>query len=196
MLVGGSGVFLTITTLVIHLTNLGDSSACNPTKPATIIKHIQPNHTQHTRRTPITTNTTINYAKLADDAADTYTSARDALNRAITARARLTDPQTSWDAALAVNATKSWLQFATLKVIEKAEWISEELTEEAFFTTTLTPSRVRTIVSDWRKEGYVEALPKRAKTSTGRTAQLNRLTTQGRELVAVLREINRKANQQ
>lgn len=112
------------------------------------------------------------------------------------ARARFTDPQTSWDAALAVNATKSWLQFATLKVIEKAEWISEELTEEAFFTTTLTPSRVRTIVSDWRKEGYVEALPKRAKTSTGRTAQLNRLTTQGRELVAVLREINRKANQQ
>lgn len=32
----------------------------------------------------MTTNTTINYAKLADDAADTYTSARDALNRAIT----------------------------------------------------------------------------------------------------------------
>lgn len=31
----------------------------------------------------MTTNTTINYAKLADDAADTYTSARDALNRAI-----------------------------------------------------------------------------------------------------------------
>lgn len=30
----------------------------------------------------MTTNTTINYAKLADDAADTYTSARDALNRA------------------------------------------------------------------------------------------------------------------
>lgn len=48
----------------------------------------------------------------------------------------------------------------------------------------------------WKKQGYVEALPKRAKTSTGRTAQLNRLTTQGRELVAVLREINRKANQQ
>jgi hypothetical protein len=112
------------------------------------------------------------------------------------ARARFTDPQTSWDAALAVNATKSWLQFATLKVIEKAEWISEELTEEAFFTTTLTPSRVRTIVSDWRKEGYVEALPKRAKTSTGRTAQLHQLTPKGRELVAVLREINRKANQQ
>ena len=112
------------------------------------------------------------------------------------ARARFPDPQTSWDAALAVNATKSWLQFATLKVIEKAEWISEELTEEAFFTTTLTPSRVRTIVSDWRKEGYVEALPKRAKTSTGRTAQLHQLTPKGRELVAVLREINRKANQQ
>ena len=111
------------------------------------------------------------------------------------ARARLTDPQTSWDAALAVNATKSWLQFATLKVIEKAEWISEELTDEAFFTA-LTPSRARTIVSDWKKQGYVEELPKRAKTSTGRTAQLNRLTTQGRELVAVLREINRKANQQ
>lgn len=31
----------------------------------------------------MTTNTTINYAKLADDAADTYTSARDALNCAI-----------------------------------------------------------------------------------------------------------------
>lgn len=31
----------------------------------------------------MTTNTTINYAKLADDAADTYTSARDALNYAI-----------------------------------------------------------------------------------------------------------------
>lgn len=31
----------------------------------------------------MTTNTAINYAKLADDAADTYTSARDALNRAI-----------------------------------------------------------------------------------------------------------------
>lgn len=31
----------------------------------------------------MTTNTTINYAKLADDAADTYTSARDALNRAM-----------------------------------------------------------------------------------------------------------------
>ena len=31
----------------------------------------------------MTPNTTINYAKLADDAADTYTSARDALNRAI-----------------------------------------------------------------------------------------------------------------
>lgn len=31
----------------------------------------------------MTTNTTINYAKLADDAADTYTSARDALNRVI-----------------------------------------------------------------------------------------------------------------
>jgi hypothetical protein len=30
----------------------------------------------------MTTNTTINYAKLADAAADTYTSARDALNRA------------------------------------------------------------------------------------------------------------------
>ncbi len=30
----------------------------------------------------MTTNTIINYAKLADDAADTYTSARDALNRA------------------------------------------------------------------------------------------------------------------
>ena len=31
----------------------------------------------------MTTNTTINYTRLADDAADTYTSARDALNRAI-----------------------------------------------------------------------------------------------------------------
>ena len=31
----------------------------------------------------MTTNTTINYAKLADDAADTYTSARDALNCAM-----------------------------------------------------------------------------------------------------------------
>lgn len=31
----------------------------------------------------MTTNTIINYAKLADDAADTYTSARDALNCAI-----------------------------------------------------------------------------------------------------------------
>lgn len=118
------------------------------------------------------------------------------MTTATPARARLTDPATSWDAALEVNATQSWLRFAELRTIEKAEWISEELTEEAFFTTTLTPSRVRTIVSDWRKEGYVEALPKRAKTSTGRTAQLNRLTTQGRELVAVLREINRKANQQ
>lgn len=111
------------------------------------------------------------------------------------ARARINDPATSWDAALTVNAAKSWFQFATLKVIEKAEWISEELTEEAFFTTTLTPSRVRTIVSDWRKEGFIEALPKRAKTSTGRTAQLHRLTPQGRELVAVLRNINRKASQ-
>ncbi len=118
------------------------------------------------------------------------------MTTATPARARLTDPATSWDAALAVNATKSWLHFAELIVIEKDEWIGEELTEEAFFTTTLTPSRVRTIVSDWKKQGYVEALPKRAKTSTGRTAQLNRLTTQGRELVAVLREINRKANQQ
>lgn len=146
----------------------------------------------------MTTNTTINYAKLAD-AYKEYTRGtmryfEDAM-AASTALARFTDPQTSWDAALAVNATKSWLQFATLKVIEKAEWISEELTEEAFFTTTLTPSRVRTIVSDWRKEGYVEALPKRAKTSTGRTAQLHQLTPKGRELVAVLREINRKANQ-
>lgn len=111
------------------------------------------------------------------------------------ARARLTDPQTSWDAALAVNAVKSWLLFAELRTIEKAEWIGEELTDEAFFTA-LTPSRARTIVSDWKKQGYIEALPKRAKTSTGRTAQLNRLTTQGRELVAILRDINRKANQQ
>lgn len=118
------------------------------------------------------------------------------MTTATPARARLTDPATSWDAALAVNATKSWLQFAELRVVEKAEWIGEELTEEAFFTTTLTPSRVRTIVSDWKKQGYVEALSRRAKTSTGRTARLHRITTQGRELVAVLREINRKANQQ
>lgn len=111
------------------------------------------------------------------------------------ARARLTDPQTSWDAARAVNATKSWLLFAELKTIEKGEWISEELTDEAFFTR-LTPSRARTIVSDWKKQGYIEELPKRAKTSTGRTAKLHRLTPQGRELVAVLRDINRKANQQ
>lgn len=110
------------------------------------------------------------------------------------ARARLTDPATSWDAALAVNAKKSWLRFAELRTIEKDEWISEELTDEAFFTT-LTPSRARTIVSDWKKQGYIEALPKRAKTSTGRTAQLHHLTPQGRELVAVLREINRKAHQ-
>lgn len=110
------------------------------------------------------------------------------------ARARLTDPQTSWDAALAVNATKSWLLFAELKTIESSEWITEQVTDEAFFTA-LTPSRARTIVSDWKKQGNIEALPKRAKTSTGRTAQLNRLTTQGRELVAVLRDINRKANQ-
>ena len=113
------------------------------------------------------------------------------------ARARLTDPQTSWDAALAINASRSWLQFAELRVIEKAEWIGEELTEEAFFVPlALTPSRVRTIVSDWKKQGYIEALPKRAKTSTGRTAQLHQLTPKGCELVAVLREINRKANQQ
>lgn len=111
------------------------------------------------------------------------------------ARARINDPQTNWDAALAVNAVKSWLLFAELRTIEKAEWIGEELTDEAFFTR-LTPSRARTIVSDWKKQGYIEALPKRAKTSTGRTAQLNRLTTQGRELVAILRDINRKANQQ
>lgn len=111
------------------------------------------------------------------------------------ARARLTDPQTSWDAALAANATKSWLLFAELRTIEKAEWIGEELTDEALFTA-LTPSRARTIVSDWKKQGYIEAMPKRAKTSTGRTAQLHRLTPKGRELVAVLREINRKANQQ
>ena len=110
------------------------------------------------------------------------------------ARARLADPQTSWDAALAVNATKSWLLFAELKTIEKGEWICEELTDEAFFSR-LTPSRARTIVSDWKKQGYIEALPKRAKTSTGRTAQLNRLTPQGRELVAILRDINRKAHQ-
>jgi len=110
--------------------------------------------------------------------------------------ARLTDPATSWDAALAVNATQSWLRFAELRVIEKGEWIGEEVTEEAFFTTTLTPSRVRTIVSDWKKQGYIEAMPKRAKTSTGRTAQLHRLTPQGHELVTVLRDINRKANQQ
>lgn len=110
------------------------------------------------------------------------------------ARARLTDPQTSWDAALAVNAAKSWLLFAELRTIEKDEWISEELTDEAFFTA-LTPSRARTIVSDWKKQGYVEELPKRAKTSTGRTAKLHRLTPQGRELVAVLRDINRKAHQ-
>ena len=111
------------------------------------------------------------------------------------ARARLTDPQTSWDAALAANATQSWLRFAELRTIEKDEWISEELTDEAFFTA-LTPSRARTIVSDWKKQGYIEELPKRAKTSTGRTARLHRLTPQGRELVAVLRDINRKANQQ
>ena len=110
------------------------------------------------------------------------------------ARARLTDPQTSWDAALAVNATKSWLLFAELRTIEKDEWISEELTDEAFFTR-LTPSRARTIVSDWTKQGYIEELPQRAKTSTGRTAKLHRLTPQGRELVAVLRDINRKAHQ-
>lgn len=114
---------------------------------------------------------------------------------AITATpARLTDPQTSWDAALAANATKSWLLFAELRTIEKAEWIGEELTDEAFFTA-LTPSRARTIVSDWKKQGYVEELPKRAKTSTGRTAKLHRLTPQGRELVTILREINRKAHQ-
>lgn len=77
------------------------------------------------------------------------------MTTATPARARLTDPATSWDAALAVNATKSWLHFAELIVIEKDEWIGEELTEEAFFTTTLTPSRVRTIVSDWKKQGYV-----------------------------------------
>lgn len=110
------------------------------------------------------------------------------------ARARLTDPAASWDAALAVNATKSWLLFAELKTIESGEWITEQVTDEAFFTA-LTPSRARTIVSDWKKQGYVEALPKRAKTSTGRTAQLHRLTPQGRELVAVLRDISRKANQ-
>lgn len=39
----------------------------------------------------MTTNTTINYAKLADDAADTYTSARDALNRAIANLALITE---------------------------------------------------------------------------------------------------------
>lgn len=116
------------------------------------------------------------------------------MTTATSARARLTDPATSWDAALAVNTTQSWLRFAELRTIEKAEWISEELTDEAFFTA-LTPSRARTIVSDWKKKGYIEALPKRAKTSTGRTAQLHRLTRQGRELVAVLREINRKASQ-
>jgi hypothetical protein len=110
------------------------------------------------------------------------------------ARARLTDPQTSWDAALTVNATKSWLIFAELKALKKPEWISEELTDEAFFTD-LTPSRARTIVSDWKKQGYVEDLPRRAKTSTGRTAQLHQLTPKGRELVAVLRDINRKASQ-
>lgn len=110
------------------------------------------------------------------------------------ARARLTDPQTSWDAALAVNAVKSWLLFAELRTIEKAEWIGEELTDEAFFTA-LTPSRARTIVSDWKKQGYIEAMPKRAKTSTGRTAQLHHLTPKGRELIALLRDINRKAHQ-
>lgn len=93
-----------------------------------------------------------------------------------------------------MNATQSWLRFAELRTIEKAEWISEELTDEAFFTA-LTPSRARTIVSDWKKQGYIEALPKRAKTSTGRTAQLHRLTPKGRELVAILRGINRKASQ-
>lgn len=117
------------------------------------------------------------------------------MTTATPARARLTDPATSWDAALAVNTTQSWLRFAELRAIEKAEWISEELTDEAFFTA-LTPSRARTIVSDWKKQGYVEELPKRAKTSTGRTAQLHQLTPKGRELVAVLREINRKASQQ
>lgn len=117
------------------------------------------------------------------------------------ARARLTDPQTSWDAALAVNATKSWLLFAELRTIEKDEWIGEELTNEnekrniKGLFTALTPSRVRTIVSDWKKQGYAEELPKRAKTSTGRTAKLHRLTPQGRELITVLRNINRKASQ-
>lgn len=110
------------------------------------------------------------------------------------ARARLADPQTSWDAALSVNAAKSWLLFAELKVIEEDSWIAEQVTDESFFSD-LTPSRARTIVSDWRKEGFIEALPKRAKTSTGRTAQLHRLTPQGCELVAVLRNINRKASQ-
>lgn len=116
------------------------------------------------------------------------------MTTATPARARLTDPATSWDAALAVNATKSWLLFAEIKVIEEEEWIAEQVTDESFFSD-LTPSRARTIVSDWRKEGFIEALPKRAKTSTGRTAQLHRLTPQGRELVAVLRDINRKASQ-
>lgn len=36
----------------------------------------------------MTTNTTINYAKLADDAADTYTSARDRLSKAISRAAK------------------------------------------------------------------------------------------------------------
>lgn len=43
------------------------------------------------------------------------------MTTATPARARLTDPQTSWDAALAVNATKSWLLFAELKTIESGE---------------------------------------------------------------------------
>lgn len=116
------------------------------------------------------------------------------MTTATPARARITDPATSWDAALSVNATKSWLLFAEVKVIEKDEWIAEQVTDETFFTA-LTPSRARTIVSDWKKQGYIEALPKRAKTSTGRTAQLHRLTPQGWDLVTILRDINRKAQQ-
>lgn len=38
-------------------------------------------HPRKKEKHAVATNTTINYTKLADAAADTYTSARDALNR-------------------------------------------------------------------------------------------------------------------
>lgn len=102
--------------------------------------------------------------------------------------ARLTDPQTSHDAAESVLASGSisrsqaWVlgQFRTLSDVHVG-FIDHDLEELAVdFAVRLTPQRIRTARHDLFKAGHLAKAGRKRKTPYGRDAEVYVLTEKGR----------------